>query len=115
LATLTVVPSDTLLTSLRATLEEERDQLRRQLTELGPDGGVFDENFADSGEVAAQQGEAMTLAGSLQEQLEEVELALRKMDEGRYGICERCGNEITEARLEAIPTARYCIDCASSR
>jgi DnaK suppressor protein len=115
--TLTVVPSDTLLSSLRASLDEERGQLKRQLAELGANGGglSFDENFADSGEVAAQQGEAMTLAGSLQDQLKEVETALRKIDEGKFGLCENCGKEITEARLEAIPTARYCIDCASSR
>jgi DnaK suppressor protein len=117
LATLAVVPSDTLLTSLRASLEEERNQLRRQLAELGANGGGlgFDENFADSGEVAAQQGEAMTLASSLQDQLEEVDRALRKMDEGTYGICENCGQEIGEARLEALPTARFCMDCASTR
>ena len=117
MATLTVVPSDTLLTSLRASLDEERDQLRRQLDQLVADGGghSFDENFADSGEVAAQQGEAMTLAGSLQEQLEEVEQSLSKMDAGTYGQCESCGKEIGDARLEAVPTARYCIDCASTR
>jgi RNA polymerase-binding protein DksA len=51
----------------------------------------------------------------LQEQLEEVERALRKMDEGTYGLCENCGKEIAQPRLEAIPTARFCIDCASSR
>ena len=117
MATLTVVPSDTLLTSLRASLEAERDQLRRQLDNLVADGGGqgFDENFADSGEVAAQQGEAMVLAGSLQEQLEGVERALAKMDNGTYGQCESCGQEIGEARLEAMPTARFCINCASNR
>ena len=111
------MPSKTLLTSLRASLEEERAQLHRQLEQLGSDGGglSFDENFADSGEVAAQQGEAMSLAGSLQEQLDEVERALGKMDAGTYGQCESCGKEIGEARLEAVPTARYCIDCASTR
>ena len=111
------MPSDTLLTSLRASLTEERDQLRRQLEELGADGGgvSFDENFADSGEVAAQQGEAMTLASSLQDQLDDVERALAKMDDGTYGQCENCGKEIGEARLEAIPNARHCIDCASTR
>ena len=117
LDTLTAVPSDTLLSSLRAALEDERAQLRRQLDELGANGGglSFDENFADSGQVAAEQGEAMALAGSLQDQLAEVERALHKMDQGTYGICERCGKEINEARLEAIPAARLCIDCASSR
>ena len=109
------MPSDTQLASLRATLEEERGLLQRQLADLGADGGglSFDENFADSGEVAAQQGEAISLANSLQEQLGDVERALRKLEDGTYGQCENCGREIQEARLEAMPSTRLCIDCAS--
>jgi DnaK suppressor protein len=96
-------------------LDEERELLRRQLADLGADGtGLsFDENFADSGEVAAQQGEAISLAHSLQDQLADVERALAKLEDGSYGKCENCGRDIQEARLEAMPAARLCIDCAS--
>ncbi|CAN5292041.1 hypothetical protein BH18ACT4_BH18ACT4_13590 [soil metagenome] len=106
--------SDTLLRTLRAQLEEERDLLRRQLVDLGAgEGGMtFDENFADSGQVAAEQGEAMALAASLRDQLDEVELALEQMDNGTYGTCERCGTEIAEPRLEAMPATRFCIEHA---
>ena len=38
-----------------------------------------------------------------------------KLDAGTYGRCESCGNQIAEARLEAMPAARLCIDCASHR
>ena len=109
------MPSDTQLASLRASLEEERELLRRQLGDLGVEGRgqSFDENFADSGEVAAQQGEALSLANSLQEQLDDVERALGKLDGGSYGTCENCCKDIQEARLEAMPAARLCIDCAS--
>jgi len=43
--------------------------------------------------------------------LREVLTALRKLDEGGFGECERCGEPIAEKRLEALPFARYCIDC----
>jgi RNA polymerase-binding protein DksA len=103
-------------TDPRAALEEERDQLKGQLADLSVDGGIaYDENFADSGQVAAEQGESRALIGQLEETLTEVERALTKLDEGAYGVCENCGNEIGEARLEAMPATRYCINCASSR
>ena len=39
--------------------------------------------------------------------------ALRKIDDGTYGACENCGDPIPDARLEAMPTARLCMACAS--
>jgi DnaK suppressor protein len=104
------VPSQDLAQTLRASLEEERDQLREQLSDLG--AVDYDENFADSGQVAAEQGENRTLIVQLGEALTEVERALGKLDTGGYGRCEKCGREIGEARLEAMPATRYCIDDA---
>ena len=104
---------------LRALLEQERDELRRQLTELGFGDGAagltYDSNFADSSQVTAERGEAETLATKLRETLEEVEQALDKFEAGTYGTCDNCGNAIAPARLEAKPAARFCIDCASKR
>jgi DnaK suppressor protein len=62
--------------------------------------------------VAGQQGANRALSGQLAENLGEVERALAKMDDGTYGRCERCGKEISEARLEAMPATPYCIDDA---
>ena len=99
-------------TDPRGALEEERAQLQAQLAEHG--GGVeHDDNFADSGQVAAEQGENRALVGQLEETLAEVERALAKLDEGAYGKCEACGQAIGEARLEAMPATRYCIDHAN--
>ncbi|MGE0795871.1 MAG: TraR/DksA family transcriptional regulator [Acidimicrobiia bacterium] len=97
----------------RPLLEEERAQLRAQLDELGV--VTYDENFADSGQVAAEQGENRALVNQLAETLEEVERALVKLDDGTYGACESCGKAIGEARLDAMPATRFCIDCASGR
>lgn len=101
--------------TLRASLEEERESLRRQLQELVPEGRgflTFDENFADSGQVAAEQGEVKVLVNSLRDQLVEVERAIGKVDDGSYGRCEVCGRDIAEPRLEAMPATRFCIDHA---
>ncbi len=101
-------------TSARNELTAERDRLTGQIAALDPGGaeGDFDDNFADSGQVAAEQGENMVLAGQLRTELEDVELALGKLDAGTYGTCETCGQPIAAARLEAMPQARFCIDHA---
>ena len=101
----------------RAQLEEERARITAQLEQMGHfgTGYSFDEGFADSGQVTAERGEVEALANSLVETLTEVEHALEKFDLGTYGVCENCGSEIPEARLEAKPAARLCINCASAR
>jgi DnaK suppressor protein len=43
-------------------------------------------------------------------ELAELEEAVKRVDAGLYGKCEACGEPISEARLEAIPTARFCIE-----
>src|SRR3954452_23976015 len=96
----------------KAALESERSVLLTQLAEFGTGSDTslsFDENFADSGQVAAEQGETRVLAASLQDQLVDVEHALEKIDAGSYGQCETCGEDIGDARLEAMPASRYCI------
>jgi RNA polymerase-binding transcription factor DksA len=106
--------TDDKLAMLRASLEADRAQLRQQLAGLGGDEGgqSFDENFADSAQVAAEQGENRSLAASLREQLEEVEHALAKFDAGSYGLCEVSGEPIPEARLEAMPATRVRVEYA---
>ncbi|HSH58557.1 MAG TPA: TraR/DksA C4-type zinc finger protein [Acidimicrobiales bacterium] len=103
----------------RALLQQEREALRHQLEEMGfggEGGGLsYDANFADTSQVTAERGEAEALAGSLREALDEVEHALVKLDQGTYGVCEQCQRPINVARLEAMPAARLCIDCASQR
>lgn len=106
---------ESLSAEIRAELEREEAHLRGQLDELVPGTDTslsFDENFADSGQVAAEQGEVHALASSLRDQLDAVEQALVKLDEGTYGLCERCQQPIPAARLEAVPASRFCIEHA---
>ena len=99
----------------RHLLEGEREHLQTQLDELASDaseGLSFDDNFADSAQVAAEQGENRTLATSLRDQLSEVDRALDRLDDGTYGRCTNCGDPINAERLAAMPAAPHCIKCA---
>jgi RNA polymerase-binding transcription factor DksA len=108
--------ADATIQGLRATLEEERESLRRQLAELGhgAKGLDYDPNFADSSQVTAERGETEALVNKLADSLREVEHALGKFGSDAYGVCEGCGQPIAEARLEARPEARLCINCAAA-
>jgi RNA polymerase-binding transcription factor DksA len=99
----------------RARLAAERESLAAQLDGVTPAterSGEYDENFADSAQVAAEQGESRALAGTLREQLDEVDAALDRLDKGTYGLCLRCGEPVGDDRLAAMPATRYCINCA---
>jgi DnaK suppressor protein len=108
----------TLHPTMRDQLQEERARLVDQLRQMGigPGGKLdFDDGFADSGQVTAERSEVEALGGTLLDTLREIDDALGKFDDGSYGSCESCGNQIAEARLEAMPAARLCINCASKR
>ncbi len=110
--------SEATLSDLRASLEQERSDLRARLAEMGLLSGgelTFDQNFADSSQVTAERGEVEALAGSLRESLNDVEDALVKLDNGTFGNCEACGRPISPDRLEAKPAAKLCMECASKR
>ena len=105
------------LDDVRRTLEEHRDGLRREIAQQGidPDNADFvaelEHGFADGAHTAAERGQAITIVRELRSSLMDVERALRKLDAGTYGVCERCGNLIGADRLEAIPWTRLCITC----
>ena len=99
----------------RAVLTAERERVTSELEAMGVDSDTNDSGFADSGLVTAERGEIDALVGSLTETLGDIDNALAKIDSGAYGTCEECGTAIGEARLEAMPAARLCIECASAR
>ena len=109
------MPDQTVNSELRESLLEEKANLAAQVAALEPgsgSSGAFDDNFADSGQVAAEQGENKVLAAQLRAELDEVERALAKLEDGTYGRCEVCGEEIAGPRLEAMPATRFCINHA---
>ena len=100
---------------IRSGLETERSELLARIDELTVGGEVdldFDDDFADRGLVASEQGEYHTLADSLQAQLRLVETAIARIDDGTYGTCEVCGGAISAERLQAMPASSRCIEHA---
>lgn len=72
---------------------------------------MYDQHPADLGsELAARQTD-VGLQQNIERLLDQVERALKRIDEGTYGTCERCGRPIGKQRLEAIPYATMCIEC----
>lgn len=66
-------------------------------------------------EQATERQNDMVLQGLLvdaRKGIKDVQLALERLAEGTYGVCEQCGEPINSARLEALPTARLCMSCA---
>jgi DnaK suppressor protein len=57
---------------------------------------------------------ALKLGDQESRMVADIDMALRRMDEGSYGMCVRCGHEIDERRLEALPTARYDAACQAA-
>ena len=47
----------------------------------------------------------------MKQRLTQVRVALKRLDEGLYGICARCGNDINPERLKAIPHTTFCVNC----
>ena len=101
----------------RARLQEELKSLEQQLKEHGvdPEGeGIevdVDEGFADSAQATTERSELLALIEQLGATREEVRAALKRLDDGTYGVCVNCGKEIPPARLEAIPATRLCVEC----
>jgi DnaK suppressor protein len=69
-------------------------------------------------EESAQKDRMTRLESRLTERgqilLRQIDEALERIDEGTFGECERCGNDIGSGRLKAMPTAALCIDCATA-
>jgi DnaK suppressor protein len=97
----------------RANLEAERRRLLEELGEPieGPGQMTYGSQAAAASQVFEQQRD-LALRERSKAELTRVDAALRKLDEGTYGICETCGLPIVAERLEAIPWAPTCIDCA---
>ncbi len=107
------------LKNVRAELEAELASVTHQLAEHGatpnPEAAVevsTDEGFADSAQATTERSEMLSLIEQLQHSHGAITKALRRMDEGVYGKCERCGQDIPIERLEARPTASLCVQCA---
>ena len=77
---------------------------------LGEDS-VYDQHPADIGTETFARERDLGLKDALETDKAKIERALRKIQDGTYGVCERCGREIPDERLRAVPSASLCIRC----
>lgn len=93
--------------SLQGMLNELASERRQNVADLS-------HNLADPADQAAQESD-LNVSLLMQERSRlvagEVRDALRRIEEGTYGWCEECGEDIDPRRLAAVPAARYCRDC----
>ena len=105
---------------LKARLLEERRGLQAQYEELeastfatnqsdltGEMG--FDEEYADAGTATFERERDLSLVNNVVDLMERIDRALAKIEDGTYGLCERCGKPIEKLRLKALPYANLCI------
>jgi RNA polymerase-binding protein DksA len=108
----------------RALLSAEREQTLRRLASLSDDfdAGVAatrdtnadDEHDPEGATIAFERSQVGALIRQARLHLGEIDAAVKRLDAGTYGTCERCGEPIGDARLAARPVARSCITCAVS-
>ncbi len=88
-----------------------RDSLRSRAE--GSEASAFGMHQADAGSDAYDRDFALSLLSQEQDALYEIDEALKRIELGNYGICEMSGKPIPHARLEAIPFARFTVECQS--
>ena len=99
---------------LESRLLEERQQVLQKIGRLREEVKVELEFEADEGDPELPEREKnLSLLATFEERLEEIDLALDKLSDGRYGICLNCGNPIDPERLAIVPEAQYCVPCKS--
>jgi RNA polymerase-binding protein DksA len=114
------------LGDLRVRLEEERTQLDTQLTtivedsfaiaqsELASDVGLDDES-TDAGTATSEREKDLSIENNVRDLLQKIDRALKRMDDGTYGVCDICGKNIEKARMKALPYVDLCIKDAQAQ
>jgi DnaK suppressor protein len=105
------------LYTARAERLAEADALKAEADQMALDAEPGDTQFDDeSGEgstAAVDRERDLALSAQARAEVVEIDVALDKIDEGLYGVCDRCGKNIPKARLEVIPWAALCVTCKS--
>ena len=110
--------------------KERKDRLRKNLVELKRKlwAELYQEYFKKLGEEYSEQfsnpqdvedlslldlieDTGLAIAEIHKERLTQIEESLRKLEEGSYGLCDSCGNQIDEQRLSVMPFTTLCVEC----
>lgn len=109
------------LAAIRAGLVDERTRLEAQIaaiqestfavdqSEYAGDVSNYGEETADAGTSTFERERDLSLENNIRDILGKISRALARMDDGTFGVCERCGKPIEKARVKALPYVELCI------
>jgi DnaK suppressor protein len=107
-----------ILMKKRKTIQASIEHLRETTQNKEEDAQVaqiYDSDIAEQGSDSMDREKSFMFISRELQYLSHIEEALKRIKAGTYGICTRCGQEIPEERLEAVPTAHTCVTCKTVR
>ncbi|MBI3330667.1 MAG: TraR/DksA C4-type zinc finger protein [Candidatus Omnitrophica bacterium] len=108
-----------LLITERVKLADEIKSIARDAStsprEASGDLSAYTVHMADMAADTYERELSMDLVSSEQQILYQIDDALKRLDDGSYGICQQCNNPITMSRLKAVPYASLCISCQRTK
>jgi DnaK suppressor protein len=102
----------------RAATSERLGGLTREFNDLVEStraANTDDEHDPEGATIAFERQHVAAMISRARERLAEIDAALARLDEGSYGVCQRCGQPIGDDRLTARPAATTCFRCAAER
>jgi DnaK suppressor protein len=109
------------LAEVRHFLEGEHARLEEEMADFEREGredlseasgeNTYRDQMADQGSATFSRELDLKIEDNIRALLASVDRAIRRIDDGAFGRCVRCGEQIGEGRLEAMPTAELCISC----
>ncbi len=103
------------LQQILQTLLAEMQRIRHEIathTRLAQDRSTSGNDVGDDGMEIEQISKNLALKKHLERLLTQIEAAVRRIEQGVYGLCERCGTAILPERLQVLPYATMCVSCA---
>jgi len=109
--------------AIKKRLLEEQERLETELHEITErtahtaeleqvsELSTYDDHPADMASETFEREKDLALESNIQDLLDKVNTAIEKIDEGTYGLCDSCGVDINQSRLEALPWASLCLIC----
>lgn len=105
--------SELKIKAIREDLEKQHKDLQAQIDEETQkmNSNVINPDRSDLASNYMSRERRLALISRMEEHVNQIEAALKRMDEGTYGVCSNCGKSISAERMEALPYATLCVEC----
>ncbi len=97
---------------LEEVIQERRDRLMTPITETTNELSMYDQHPADIGSEVYEREKDISILEKLEFEKEKLDDAIRRYEQGLYGVCDRCGKHIDPARLHRLVNTTLCTECA---